>query len=177
LIAPTLKVDERFKKRVQARYGRYDLEAGVLKDKPHRDPKPAKARGKPQKKKRVQGAKAKTVRLQKAKASTTNAEVSERIRKDHGVDYLRSPLRMHNSLPMKQFRKAFGRLLTGKDKNYSSVESKFRAVIRIPILKLHYGRNSAEAARTKTFNRKLFDTGQFFKAIISKVRVRKNKNV
>jgi hypothetical protein len=231
LIQATLKVDERFKKRVKARYERFDVQGGVLEDKPHHEPKPAKRAKKKQKKQRVQSkqqhesgadkAKKKTkakkkkaslfqkvkgkikkaattkadkakkmraahrarglgtleggpVRLQKPKTWGTVAEVGEAIRKIHGIDYLRTPVRRENSPEMKELRKAFFDLLRGRNKNYSAVEAKFRAVLRIPILKARYGRNTSAAARVKTFNRKLIDTGQFFKAIIARVRVRKN---
>lgn len=232
MIKPTLKIDERFKKRVQARYERFDVQGGILIDKPHHEPRPAKQ---VQKAKRKQAEQAKTpgeqakkkqntkkkqksfaqkvkgkvkqsltskkakaakkqkalvashrrrglgtleggpVRLQKAETRSTTATIAERIRTDLGVDWLRTPVRRENSPEMKQLRKAFFDLVTGKNRNYSAVEAKFRAVLRIPILKKRYGRNTPAAARAKTFNRFLIDTGQFFKAIAAKVTSRKGK--
>lgn len=226
MINPTLKIDERFKKRVQARYERYDVQGGILQDKPHHDPRPAKQVQKQRRKmkakkettedkkkkqttakkkkktlfqkvkgkikkatttkaekgKKLRAAHARRglgtleggpVRLQKNTTTSTTATIAERIRKELGIDWLRTPVRRENSPEMKQLRKAFFDLLRGKNRNYSAVEAKFRAVLRIPILKGRYGRNTPAAARAKTFNRKLIDTGQFFKAIMAKVKSRK----
>lgn len=230
MIDATLKVDERFKKRVQARYEKYNVQGGILVDKPHHDPRSAKQVKEERKTKRVRSkaateeskkkkqtvAKKKKatllqkvkgkikkatrtkadkdralrksharrglgtleggpVRLQKPTTRSTTAAIAERIRTELGVDWLRAPVRHENSPEMKALRVAFFRLLTGKNKNYSAVEAKFRAVLRIPILKQRYGRNTPAAARAKTFNRFLIDTGQFFKAIVAKVRVRKGR--
>lgn len=162
MIKAQFKIDQRFKKRLAARYERYQIEAGILEDKPHRKPRPAKQglgtlAGGP-------------VRKMKQESYQKISDVSENIRKQHGIDYLRAPVRKFKSKDMLAFRKAFGDLLTGKNKNYSKVEAAFRAVIRNPILHQHYGANSKLARAIKTFNRKLFDTGQFFKAITAKVR-------
>lgn len=226
VIRPTLTVDERFKKRVQARYERFDIQGGILQDKPHHDPRPAKKPKKTQRKlrskadtnsekpkkksaaekkkksltekvktkikKKLTSKKAKAaalrrahtrrglgtleggpVRLQKPSTTSTTAAIAERIRKELGVNWLVEPVRRENSPEMKALRKAFFDLLRGRNRNYSAVEAKFRAVLRIPILRGRYGRNTAAAARVKTFNRKLIDTGQFFKAILAKVKVRK----
>lgn len=45
-----------------------------------------------------------------------------------------------------------------------------QAIVRNPILRGDYGRNSAAYAKLKGFNRFLFDTGQFFKSIKAKVK-------
>jgi len=165
LIKPEFKIDKRFKKRLQARYERFDLKAGILEDKPHKNPEPArKGLG------ALQGG---PVRKQKAKTSTTLAKVSENLRKTQ-ADYLRAPFEQPKSKPMIAFRRALGDLITRKNTNYSRVEAALRAVLRIPILQKKYGSNTPKTRKVKTFNRKLIDTGQFFKAIIAKVRSGKN---
>lgn len=235
MIKPTLKIDERFKKRVQARYERFNVQGGILQDKPHHEPRPAKevlaarekVRGasKPKEtvakkaekktkaakkkktllqkvkgkaKKALTSKKAKEakrskalaashrrrglgtleggpVRLKSVKTRSTTATIAERIRTELGIDWLRTPVRRENTPEMKALRKAFFDLVTGKNRNYSAVETKFRAVLRIPILKKRYGRNTPAAAKEKTFNRFLIDTGQFFKAIVAKVSSNKGK--
>lgn len=45
-----------------------------------------------------------------------------------------------------------------------------QAIVRNPILRGDYGRNSAAYAKLKGFNRFLFDTGQFFKSIKALVK-------
>lgn len=231
---PTFKIDQRFKKKVQSYYERFGIQGGILEDKPHRIPKPAKpvkktkakpkaepkvkskSRPKPKagKKKKKKGFLSRfkntvkknvkkrvkkvlstkemkhalmvsdhrrrglgtleggPVRLMQKRTRGTVAEVGEAIRKIHKVDYLREPFKDENSPDMKKLRKALANLLKGKA-GYSKVETAFRAVLRNPILKRKYGANSAQAKRVKTFDRKLIDTGQFFKAIKAKVRVKK----
>jgi len=183
LIKPTFKIDERFKKRVQARYERFDIQAGILEDKAHHEPRPARRPRPKGKKKASPSYRARglgtleggPVRLQKRTTQSTTARIAERLRKELGVDWLRAPVRRYNSPEMKQLRKAFADLVLGKNRSYSVVEAKFRAVLRVPILRGRYGRNTRAAERVKTFNRKLIDTGQFFKAILAKVTSRKGK--
>lgn len=162
MIKAEFKLDKRFKQRLVGRYERYTVEAGVLEDKPHRDPRPAK-----QGLGSLQGG---PVRKMKQTSRGKISDVSENIRKVHGIDYLRIPVERRNSKDMKNFRKLLIELLQGKIRGYSKVEAALRAVIRNPILNKQYGANSRLTRAIKTFNRKLIDTGQFFKAIKAKVR-------
>lgn len=227
------KIDERFKKRMKGRFERFSLEAGVLKDKPHKEPRPAKpikrkktkvkkAEGqpvakptpKPKKKKKVsfknsvKKAKKKLsnrfkskskraaerhsamvkshaarglgtmeggpVRLKKASTKGTVMEVAEYVRKVHKIPYLTAPFQKENSPEMKALKREFFRLIVGRTKSYSKVESLLRNVIRLPFLKKRYGRNSVNAIRIKTFDRLGIDTGQFFRALEGRIRVNKN---
>lgn len=45
-----------------------------------------------------------------------------------------------------------------------------QAIVRNPITRGDYGRNSGDYAKVKGFNRLLFDTGQFFKSIVARVK-------
>ncbi len=148
---------------MRGRYERYELQAGILQDSAHRRPKPKSAgfgtlSGGP-------------VRLKSKKTQGNVSGVAERIRKA-GDDYIRAPFSQPRSAPMRDFLRALGDLLTDRTTR-SKVETALRAVIREPILRGKYGRNSIATARVKGFNRKLIDTGQFYRAIIARVRTRR----
>lgn len=162
MINAGFKFDKRFTKRVQARYERFQIKAGILEDGPHFKALPAK-KGKAT----VFGGPAR----QKSRVRDGNlSDVGESIRKVHRVPYLTAPFKK-NSRELKNVRRELANLLTGKSSSYSKIETALRSLIREPILKQRYGRNSRLWARVKTFNRFLIDTGQFFRAIIAKVRV------
>lgn len=162
MIKADFKIDNRFKRTLQARYQGYELKAGILEDRRHKAPLPktfglASLEGGPARKK-------------SKRDDTTVAKVGENLRKVHNMDYLRAPVRAWRSMDMKAFRTAFMRFVTGKAKSRSQAETTLRAVIRNPILKGKYGRNSRAWARVKGFNRKAIDTGQFYRAITAMVR-------
>lgn len=160
------KIDARVQKKILAQFNRFEIQAGILDDAPHKRPLPA-SRGLAS----VAGGPA---RKKSGRIRGTNAQVGEIVRKVHGVDYLRKPFRNGNSPDMKVLRAALIQFLAGLSKSRHQVETALRAVIRNPILQGKYGRNTRAWARVKTFNRKLFDTGQFYTSIIARVRSKKN---
>jgi len=218
---------------MQAKFGRYQLQAGVLRDRPHKEPKPvkqalaemsqAKRRPKqvnpktnPKPKSKAKRAKTKSkgvvkqakkkisslleskkskaekrkkamirsnrarglgtleggpVRLKKASTKGTVQQIAQYMRKRHGIPFLREPFLKDKSPEMKTLKRELMKLISGRVKGYSKVETALRAVIRVPFLKKRYGRNSRAAQRTKTFDRLGIDTGQVFQALDGKVRV------
>ncbi len=164
MISPTFQLDHRFQKRLKGRYERYEVRAGILDDSAHHRPRPKSAglgtlSGGP-------------VRKKSNKTKGTVAQVGEFVRKS-GNNYLRAPIAQTKSQLMRDFLKALGDLVTDRTTSRSKVESTLRAVIREPILRGKYGRNTAKTAKRKGFNRKLIDTGQFFRAIVARVRTRR----
>lgn len=166
MIDVELKLDDRFKRKLALRYGRYELRAGVLKDGRHRSALPA-ARGLTS----VAGGPARKMSNQ---SSGTLKQVSDRVRRTHRVDYLREPLKHEGTPEMRAFRRALADLLTGKTKRRERAEAALQAVIQRPIAQGKYGRNSFRWARIKGFNRKLIDTGQFYRSIIARLRSARN---
>lgn len=164
-----LTLDKRFKQRMQARYDRFEMQVGILEDGPHRKPKPASAglssyaSGPVRKKSRTNG-------------PLTISEVSEAIRGRMEVNYLTDPFKKKSSDIIK-FSDGFFRMASGKANTMRRrVENLMQAIVRNPILRGDYGSNSALTKKIKTFNRYLIDTGQFFKAIRARVKV-KGSNV
>lgn len=160
-----MKIDRRFKKRFQAHFERLELQAGVLQDKPHYAALPAKrglnafAGGPARKKSRF-------------KSNQSVAQVAEQLRTVHRVPYLTQPFEK-NTRERRQMMKAFGALITGKTRSFADLREAILKLIQTPILKQRYGRNTPKTVKTKTFNRFLIDTGQFFRALSARVRRRR----
>lgn len=166
-----LKLDKRFQKRAQGRFGRYQFEVGVLEDGPHKEPRVG-ARGQG-------GADVLTsyaggpVRKKSSKVGPlTIAEVSAANREHLGFNYLIDPFEKRTSDIIK-FTKEFFRLAFGRSEKRRA-ENLLQAVVRNPILRGDYGSNAALTKRIKGFDRKMIDTAQLFKAIKAVCRVRSN---
>ncbi len=153
-----LKLDKRFRKRAKGMFNKYAFEVGVLNDGPHK-------RAKDKSKGLKSFANGPARKTSSRESGQSIAQVSEHIRKR--TDYLRRPFDEKNSATIKflnQFMKfAF------KKTNQKRVENLLQSVVRNPILKGKYGRNTAKTAKYKGFNRFMIDTGQLFKAIKAKV--------
>lgn len=163
-----LSLDQRFKRKLAGRFEKYEFQAGVLKDGPH-----FRARSNAQG--TLQGGPVRKMNKAKTDRFSTGAisrRLLARYKGPSGGNVYTDPLR-RKSRDMSAFLEAFANLVTGKNKNYSRVETMLRALIRNPLLKRRYGSNTQERIRVKGFNRLMIDTGQFFKAIQAKVRVRR----
>ncbi len=157
-----LTLDKRFKKNLKGRFGKYKFEVGILQDGPHKLPK----RG-------VPGLKGKEiiniyaggpVRATSRKDSGQSiSQVSSKFRKHLGFNYLSKPFKNRSSDIVK-FTKEFFRLCAGKSEK-KRCENLLQAIVRNPLLRGDYGRNSKITAKIKGFNRLGFDTAQLFKAI------------
>lgn len=160
-----LKLDKRFQRKVNARYARFQMEVGILEDGVHKKPRPASA-----------GLSAYAGGPIRKKATTagelTIAEVSEAIRARMDVNYLTDPFKKRNSDIIK-FSTHFFKMASGKSTSMlKRVENMMQAIVRNPILRGDYGSNAEVTKKIKTFDRFLFDTGQFFKAIRARVKIR-----
>lgn len=180
-------IDKRFKNRLQARFERFDVRAGILKDAPHR---PAKSRFSKTGKMRtggglttVEGMKARKMESMKSAAAKavgaagpvklmTTGKLVKMLRLRTGINLFLKPFRGTQSREVKKFIKAF-MVFLGSPKQ--SAELKRRAelalqeAIRAPIRKRVYGRHSKAWATVKGFQRRFFDTGQIYKAITAKI--------
>lgn len=164
-----LELTKGFKERVRGRYGRYSFEVGVLQDAPHKDA----ARGK-------RGLKGEDVitnyaggkrRKVSNKSSTTIAAVSKENRERLGFNYLTKPFEKRSSDLIK-FANAFLKMVGTGSKDTKRVENLLQAVVRNPILRGEYGKNSALTVLIKGFDRSMIDTAQLFKALRARTRVR-----
>jgi hypothetical protein len=168
-----LSNEARTRQAVQEEHSRsirkYEFEVGILEDKPYRKP----LRGE-------RGLKGKDVlsnyaggpvRKASRKASDKMiSEVSKENRERLGFNYLSKPFENRSSDIIKFtdafFDYAFGRTEEARLRNL------LQAIVRNPILKGEYGRNSRLTQKIKGFNRYMIDTAQLFKNIKADVKVK-----
>jgi len=161
------KLDKRFEKQARGRIERFSFDVGVLQDRPHKVAKPA-SRGL---KSFAGGAARKTG----SKSSGQSiAEVSESLRKETRINFYTKPFSSRNNAEIVRFVASFFKLISqgGKLKEKKRLENLLQAVVRNPILRGDYGRNSKQTENRKGFNRFMIDTGQLFKAIVARVRIK-----
>lgn len=161
-----LKIDDHFAKRLQGRFGKYDFRVGILNDGPHKEATPA-SKGT----KSYAGGPAR--RTSGKDSGQTLSDVSEAIRERLGFNYLSAPFK-NKSADIVKFTTEFFRLAFGRSEKRRA-ENLLQAVVRNPILRGEYGRNSAVTKKIKGFDRFLIDTTQFFKAIKAECRVRRTR--
>lgn len=139
----------------------FEFEVGILKDRPH-------ARAKRGEIKNFAGGPARVIaRGENVKATIGEIFIFNQARTN--TDFLREPFKDRTSDIIK-FTQGFLKLaFKHKGINTRRVENLLQAIVRNPILKLDYGSNTSKQAKTKGFNRHLFDTAQMFRAIRAKV--------
>jgi hypothetical protein len=163
VINAQFRLDRRFRKTLSGRFERFDIQVGILEDKPHKTPRSPRSIGS------LQGG---PVRKVSARTNGMVSQVSERMRKRY--DFYRKPFKK-KSPDVRKFVRAFFELATGKTKSYGKTRTALRAVIRNPILKGAYGKNRMRTRLKKGFNRLMIDTGQMFKGINARIRSRRGK--
>lgn len=186
----TLKLDGRFQKRLRVVFQGYTADVGVLEDKPHKSPLTMK-----EVYKRVRTQQTKTATLatrlafmkarfsqyaggptrktSSSKTDGTIAEVSEKLRKQTGINFYTKPFKISNNTEILKFARSFVELFLRGGASAKRVENLLQAIVRNPILRGDYGKNSQATAKSKGFNRYMIDTGQLFKNITAKVRGRR----
>jgi len=161
---------ENFKAKLKGRFEKYSFEVGILDDSSYKLPKIGQ-RG-------LHGLDVLTsyaggpLRLKTNKDSgKLISDVSKANRDRLGINYLIAPFKKTSSDIIK-FTNEFFKLAFGRSEK-RRCENLIQAIVRNPILKAEYlSSNSALTQNIKGFNRPLFDTGQFFKAIKAKCTVR-----
>ncbi len=184
-----MKLDGRFQKRLRTVFQGYAADVGVLADKPHRAPLTIKeiyrrVRAKQSKdatlatrfaflKARFSEYAGGPVRKTGRKTDGTIAGISEKLRKETGINFYTRPFSLKQNGEILKFATAFVGLFLRGGASTKRVENLLQAIVRNPILRGDYGRNSPATAKSKGFNRFMVDTGQLFKNITAKVRGRR----
>ncbi len=171
-----IQLDKRFQKRVQGMFGKYDFQVGVLDDAPHYDA----ARGKRGLKgqdviSRYAGGPVRKIDRSRKDNGLTIAQVSKENRERLGFNYLTKPFEKRSSDIIK-FSNEFFKLVFGRSQQ-KRAENLLQAIVRNPILRGEYKRESPLTQIIKGFSRPMIDTGQLFKAIKAKCTVRGSGNV
>lgn len=166
-----LEFGKSFTRKLKGRIEQYEFEVGVLDDKPHRDPLEA-SQYDPQAQLEILGTYAGgPIRKASRKAGEkSTGEILVENMERMNINLLARPFQETNSDIMR-FTRAFMQMITtnpGMPKR--RLENLLQAIVRNPILRQEYGGNSSATADAKGFDRKLFDTGQMFKAIIARAK-------
>lgn len=161
------KLDNRFKNRAKGLIEKYSFEVGVLEDGPHLEAKTGK-----------RGLKGTDVISeyaggpvrQKSRNSSglTISDVSAENRKRLGKNYLTEPFKDRSSDIVK-FSEAFFKMVFGMTGQENRIRNLLQAIVRNPILRGDYGKNSALTKKIKGFDRSMIDTAQLFKAIKARI--------
>lgn len=162
-----VRLDKRFEKQARGRIERFYFDVGVLENKPHKvalsQKKGLKAlAGGPSRK------------VGRKSSGLSIADVSEKLRKETGINFYSRPWKSRKNADLVRFISSFMKLITrgGKLEEKKRLENALQAVVRNPITRGEYGRNSKVTEKIKGFNRLMIDTGQLFKAIVAKVRIK-----
>lgn len=161
----TIKLDKRFTRQAQGVFGKYQFQVGILEDRIHKLPQ-SLAKG-------LQSYAGGPARKVSRKSSgMTISQVSKDLRKKTKINFYTRPFKSKKNLEILAFVKEFMKLCTGKTQARRA-ETLLQAIVRNPILRGDYGRNSSVTAKEKGFNRFMIDTAQLFKAIVAKVKVKR----
>lgn len=149
------------------RFEKFEFQVGVLNDRDHKRPISGS-------KKSYAGGPAR--RIGRTSSGKTIAEVSHDVRKTTGINIFTRPFKSKKNADIVKFMKAYMPFALGRGQE-KRVLNGLQAVVRNPILRGDYGRNTAITRKIKGFNRLLIDTAQLFKAITAKVVRKGGKRV
>lgn len=177
----TLRIDGRFKKQLRATIGRYTADAGFLEDKPHKKPitrqGARKAAWKKAGSKVVSPRAAVNLGTYKTYAggparrtgrgtNGTIQSVSEDLRRRTGINIFTAPFKTPKNKELVRFANKFlQRLFRPSKISQRQVENLLTAIVRNPIVRGDYGRNSRATVKIKGFNRFMIDTAQMVRNI------------
>lgn len=154
-------------KKLQGRVEQYNFEVGVLEDKPHRFAEETSRFKTPNLGSFAGGP------IRKATGKRSDQSIGDVLiqnMKRLNINILLRPFQEKNS-DILRFTTAFLKYVVAKPgTSIRRVENLLQAVVRNPILKQEYGKNSAIAADNKGFDRHLIDTAQMFRAIKAKAK-------
>lgn len=164
-----IELDKRFKKKLEGRFGKFDLTVGVLDDGPHKDPRIGKrGLGGSDVISQYAGG---PIRKKSLKTSQMISDVSAANRARLGFNYLSKPFEKASSDIVK-FSTEFFKLAFGKSEK-KRAENLLQAIVRNPMLRGDYGPNGEITQKIKGFDRAMIDTAQLFKAIKASCKVRR----
>lgn len=144
----------------------YELEVGVLDDKPHKEPVETPRFADPLLGSYAGG----PVRRKSGKVGDkSNADILVENMQRMNINILLRPFQDKSSDIIKFSNYFLKYLIGGLGGNQKRVENLAQAIVRNPMLNQEYGPNSSQTADDKGFNRHLFDTGQLFQSIKARV--------
>lgn len=164
-----IKLNKKFKKNIQGKFGKYLFEVGVLEDKAY---KKAKVGQRGLKGQDVIGtyASGPVRKLSTTQSGMNISDVSKANRDRLGFNYLMKPFEKRSDDIIK-FSNEFFKLVFGRSQK-KRAENLLQAIVRNPMLRGDYGKNSELTKKIKGFDRYMIDTAQLFKAIVARCTVK-----
>lgn len=162
-------LDKRFKKKLQGRFGKYSFDVGVLDDAPYMSPKRGE-RGQKGMDVRSSYAGGPIRKKSRIPSGQMISDVSAANRERLGFNYLVAPFKKRSS-DIIRFSRTFFKLAFGRTEKRRA-ETLLQAIVRNPILRKEYGPNSPLTIKVKGFDRGMMDTGQLFRALKAKCKVK-----
>jgi hypothetical protein len=156
-----IQLDKRWTRKLKGRLEQHEFEVGILNDATYRAPKP-----KSQGTKSLAGGPARIT-----SSRTTDKSVGEISKYMRGkTDYLRAPFQGDKeNKDIINFTKEFFRYAFGRSTEKRLVNL-MQAIVRNPLARRDYGPNAMSTVLRKGFDRYGIDTGQFFRAILARVK-------
>lgn len=164
-----IELSKRWQNKLKRRFDKYEMEVGILKDVDYYLPQTGEP-GIPAEMRSTIGqfAGGPVRKRSNTKSGMKVSDIAEKIRTEQKVDWLREPLKNRSNRELQTLINTFFRFAFGRSTE-RRMENAVRALIRNPILRQDYGDNSPGTVARKGFNRYLFDTGQFFRSIKSRI--------
>lgn len=156
-----------WRKKLNSRINKFSFEVGILEDKAYKNPVVQGRFEEPSLKTYASGPVRQTSRQDSGR---TIGDVFIENMKRLNINLLVDPFKRKNSDIMRFTRYFLMLVVRRPGISIKRVENLLQAIVRNPILKEEYGKNTAITADEKGFNRHLFDTGQMFKNIRAKVK-------
>lgn len=163
-----IKLDSRFKQKIVGMFGKYEFEVGI-KDGPHKLAKRG-ARGQKGLDVITKYAGGPARKKTREDSGMNISDVAKELLEKTEGNFWTDPFEKTDSDIIK-FSDAFFRVVFGLGQK-KRAENLLQAIVRNPILRGEYGSNSEFTQKIKGFNRFMIDTGQFFKAITAKCKVK-----
>lgn len=157
-----IKIKGDMRKQLRGTFGKYEFEVGILKDSVHRKAKIGAA---------FSSLAGGPVRKKGTLSDKLTSDISRSLREKLKFNYLVRPFKAKNNADILRFSKSFFELCLGKGQK-KRCENLIQAIVRNPITRGDYGSNTKLTASIKGFNRLMIDTGQFFKSITARTKVK-----
>ncbi len=157
----TIQLDRRFSTQARGVFEKYNFLVGVLQDREHYLPEAGL--------KSYAGGPVRKTSGQPSGKSVS--EVSHDLRARIGINFYIKPFSSTKNKDILNFAKSFFDLCAGRTQA-KRAENYLQAIVRNPILRGDYGKNTQATAKIKGFNRFMIDTAQLFRNITAKVQVK-----
>ena len=149
-------------KMIEGELGKYKFQVGILENKPHYLPAQGDATLTRGQNIYYSYAGLKLRKPSSFRYSGTLFSVAKDM--DEAFKWLRKPFMLRSNADVLAVLKYVVDNLNGKDSKQRIINA-VQAVVRNPIMRGNYGKNSAKTSKAKGFNKLLMDTGQLFKNI------------